>query len=136
MHTNKRRVLIVDDDYQMSMYLVFALEHDGFECVTARNGEEALKLLEELNPSETPQLAVVDIRMPVMDGITFIRETEKRKLVPEMEIILSTGELAPPIVTFHGKSCLIFSKPFDTDKLIRFISLRIAQSARDENIRP
>lgn len=134
MQTTKPRVLIVDDDYQMSLYLMLALEHEGFECVTASNGEEALKLLEELDPCEMPQLAIVDIRMPVMDGITFISETEKRKLSPEMEIILSTGELAPPIVTFYGKSCLIFSKPFDTDKLIRFISLRINLHRNSEQV--
>ena len=59
------RILIVDDEKDILDLLKYNLEKEGYECATAKNGQEALDLL----PSFKPTLVLLDIMMPVMDGI-------------------------------------------------------------------
>jgi CheY-like chemotaxis protein len=64
-----RRVLVVDDDPVIRMLLGMGLEHYGYECVTAEHGKAAQAILQ----SDSFDLLVVDLLMPVMDGLAFIR---------------------------------------------------------------
>jgi DNA-binding response OmpR family regulator len=80
-------VLVADDDPDLLTYIKFRLEHAGFDVVTARNGEEALMLALERQPS----LAVLDVRMPKLDGFEVTRRIRTTNAVCEMPIILLTA---------------------------------------------
>ena len=74
--SGKKRVIVIDDAALMRLYYRGALEGAGFEVEEAMNGLEALeKLL-----SKTADLLVVDVNMPQMDGLTFLRKVRRHAL--------------------------------------------------------
>ena len=81
----KERILLVDDDDGLRDLYEEELEEEGYEVLTAKNGKEALQKLKK----EKPNLIVLDIVMPVMDGIEAIGfMIEKNKTIP---VILHTS---------------------------------------------
>ena len=72
------RILLVDDDRGLLVPLADQLRDDGFEVTTARDGEEALKRLE----TAWPDLLIVDLLMPRMDGLTLARKVKARADLP------------------------------------------------------
>ena len=72
------RILLVDDDPNLLVVLVDQLRDDGFEVVTARDGFEALRRLEQ----GWPDLLIVDLMMPRMDGLTLARQVKDRADLP------------------------------------------------------
>ena len=72
------RVLLVDDDPGLLVPLAEQLRHDGFDVTTARDGEEALRRLD----TAWPDLIIIDLLMPRMDGLTLAREIKSRADLP------------------------------------------------------
>ncbi len=72
------RILLVDDDSGLLVPLAEQLRHDGFEVTTARDGEEALRRLD----TAWPDLLIIDLLMPRMDGLTLAREIKARADLP------------------------------------------------------
>src|SRR5919112_1794615 len=72
------RILLVDDDPNLLVLLADQLRADGFEIQTARDGEEALRRLD----GGWPDLLIVDMMMPRMDGLTLAREVKARADLP------------------------------------------------------
>jgi DNA-binding response OmpR family regulator len=72
------RILLVDDDRELLVPLSEQLRHDGFDVTTARDGEEALKRLD----TAWPDLLIIDLLMPRMDGLTLAREIKARADLP------------------------------------------------------
>ena len=65
MKKNKIKILVVDDEPDIIEILKFNLENEGYKVISAENGKEALKLADE----HLPHLIILDLMMPVMDGI-------------------------------------------------------------------
>ena len=63
-------VLVVEDDYDFRELERTMLQSSGYEVITASNGAEALSILE----TQHPCVILLDLMMPVMDGLTFLRE--------------------------------------------------------------
>ncbi len=78
-------VLIVDDEPSILQSLGGLLADEGFEVMTAFNGYEALKIVD----SESPDLILLDIWMPGMDGMETLREIKKEN--PFIQVIMITG---------------------------------------------
>jgi len=72
------RILLVDDDRELLFPLAEQLRHDGFDVTTARDGEEALRRLD----TAWPDLLIIDLLMPRMDGLTLAREIKARADLP------------------------------------------------------
>ncbi|HEX5465242.1 MAG TPA: response regulator transcription factor [Candidatus Limnocylindrales bacterium] len=72
------RLLLVDDDPNLLVFLAEQLRDDGFEVRTARDGQEALRRLE----GEWPDLMVVDMLMPRLDGLNLARQVKERADLP------------------------------------------------------
>lgn len=81
-------VLVADDDEDILQLLTFRLERAGYEIVQARNGDEALQLALEL----VPELAVLDVMMPGLDGFEVTRELRRNAATSTMPIILLTAK--------------------------------------------
>lgn len=80
-----KRILIVEDEEGLRLLYEEELKADGYEVITARNGKEAIKRLEEVRPD----LIVLDIVMPVMNGLEALgRILSKERKIP---IILNTS---------------------------------------------
>ncbi len=76
--TTSPRILLVDDDTNLLVLLADQLRDDGFEVATARDGAEALRRLE----GGWPDLLVIDMMMPRMDGLALAREVKERADLP------------------------------------------------------
>ncbi len=84
----KRSILILEDDPNVSKFIEISLRKEGYQLFFAENGQEGLEILEET----TPLLIILDLKMPVMDGIAFL---EKIRLKP-------TDPYFVTVITAHG----------------------------------
>jgi DNA-binding response OmpR family regulator len=80
-------VLVADDEEDILLLVAFRLERAGCDVVTARSGDEAIKLALE----QTPDLAVLDVMMPGLDGYEVTRELRRTEQTSEMPVILLTA---------------------------------------------
>jgi DNA-binding response OmpR family regulator len=81
------RVLVADDDADILALVAFRLERSGYEVLLATDGEEALRLAVE----ESPDLAVLDVMMPKMDGYEVTRRIRDNEATSRLPIILLTA---------------------------------------------
>ncbi|HEV8536589.1 MAG TPA: response regulator [Candidatus Limnocylindria bacterium] len=117
-----KRVLVVDDDPDIRELLFTALEDDGFEVVPAANGQEALAIIRTFRPD----VIVLDLMMPVMDGWQFASELRARG-DGEIPIVLLS---AARDLRTHAKTLSaaeIIEKPFDLSELLPKIA-RVASA--------
>ena len=107
------RILLVDDEERILNFLRTKLKASGFEVLTARNGEEAL----EQAQAQEPDLIVLDLLMPKMDGFEVLRELRSFSTVPV--IILSAREAdADKIKGLRLGADDYLPKPFNPDELV------------------
>lgn len=116
-------VLIVDDDPLLLSLLAHALNDEGYDIATAAHGVEALRAIAK----RMPQLVLVDIRMPVMDGPTFIKAYRERTNRPA-PIVAITG-MSHKDAQHLGIEAVI-DKPFDMGELLSLIA-RLLKTAHD-----
>jgi len=120
----KYKLLIVDDEEIMRKRLSKYLIKWGFDISTARNGKEALEKIKK----QDYIIVLLDVLMPVMDGIETLGEI--KKIRPMTEVIMLTG-YASARVAIKGMKLGAFDylvKPFDRDELIA--KLRMACEKR------
>jgi CheY-like chemotaxis protein len=111
-----KRLLVVDDELSILEALQDILSIEGYEVVTAGNGVEGLRLLREAKPD----LVLLDLMMPVMDGremLRRVREDPQWKDVPV--VIMSAGRI--PDAERNAASAAL-SKPFDLDHLLQTLA--------------
>jgi DNA-binding response OmpR family regulator len=85
--SNRPLVLVADDDEDILTLVTFRLERAGYDVVKARNGDEALRVALE----QVPDLAVLDVMMPGMDGYEVTCELRRAEATSTMPIILLTA---------------------------------------------
>jgi DNA-binding response OmpR family regulator len=81
-------VLVADDDDDILLLVTTRLRRDGFEVISARNGEEALALALERHPA----IAVLDIGMPKLDGLEVLQRIRADETLKEMRVLLLTAK--------------------------------------------
>lgn len=108
------RVLLVEDYDDSREFIKFVLEMYGFDVDEASNGLEALKAIHE----QVPDLILMDIAMPAMDGLTAARKIREEKRFAKLPIIAITaqseGYRRP---AFEAGFDAMISKPIDIDDL-------------------
>jgi DNA-binding response OmpR family regulator len=123
-----RHILVVDDDALMRRSMAFNLEQAGFHANAAANAEDALKLARQ-NP---PDLVLLDIGLPGMDGLDAIKRFKEQFHVPVIFVTARRRNLDEVLGLELGADDYI-TKPFDVDVLIAHIKavLRRNESAAD-----
>jgi DNA-binding response OmpR family regulator len=116
-----RRILVVDDDPGIQETLEFVLEAEGFNVIPARDGEEALAALE----TNSPDLIVLDIMMPRMDGFTFAERYRERNHASAPILVMTADGRAQQKADQVGAQGYL-SKPFDIDQLLESIETILA----------
>lgn len=111
-------VLIVEDDIDIRESIQMVLESAGYRVQVADHGRQALDLLDE--SSSEPCLIVLDLRMPVMDGETFLEELTrtKRNALARRVVVASADRRADERVARFGVSSVL-TKPFEVEDLLR-----------------
>ena len=108
----KRRVLIVDDEKNMRWVLSQALESD-YEIVAAADGKEALEAVAE----STPDIMVLDHRMPAPDGMEVLRRIRAKELSFPIIMLTAHGNVATAVEAMKSGATEYLTKPFDLEEL-------------------
>lgn len=109
---NKGKILVVDDEASIRQIVEARLNMAGFEVVTAADGEEALAIYGK----ERPDLIVLDIMMPRMDGLQVCREIRKQNSVPII-MLTAKGEIPDRINALEMGADDYVTKPFSPREL-------------------
>lgn len=119
------RILLVDDEAMMLDLLELYLEPYDFHCIRAESGERALKLLDR----HSPDLVILDIMMPEMDGWMVCREIRKRSDVPVL-MLTAMGETGDIVRGLETGADDYMSKPFEEEELIARIRALLRRSGK------
>ena len=108
-------VLVADDEEDIRELIVFRLENSGYTVIEAHDGAEAL----ELARSEQPDLAVLDVMMPKMDGYELTQRLREDEATSRMPIILLTARTQEADVQhgFDAGADDYIRKPFSPEEL-------------------
>ena len=121
------RILIVDDEKQITRVLRTSLQSHGYEVVVAEDGLEALRLFEQ-NP---PDLVVTDLYMPNMDGVELTRAIRERGDTPI--IVLSVREQdAHKVLALDSGADDYMTKPFSTPELLARVRAHLRRRVEPE----
>ena len=114
------QILVVEDDDAIRGLVSEVLRDDGYDVREASNGIEALDRLRE----QRPDLIVLDLMMPVMDGWAFVEECRRKPCCDDVPIVVTSAShdlprTAERLSTFGVRTCL--AKPFDVDGLLALV---------------
>ncbi len=123
----QNKILIVDDDENICELLRLYLEKDGFETVVANDGETAI----DYNTKYNPDLILLDIMLPKLDGWQVCREIRKTDEVPII-MLTAKGETFDKILGLELGADDYVSKPFDTKEVIARIKAVLRRSSDNE----
>ncbi len=107
-------ILIVDDEQSILQSLSGLLQDEGFEVITANNGYEALKIID----AESPDLVLLDIWMPGIDGIETLQEIKKDNPFIQVIIITGHGTIETAVKATKLGAFDLIEKPLSIDKII------------------
>jgi len=110
------RVLVVDDEPQVVWVLQFSLEAEGYTTFAARNGVQAMNAIAEHHP----QLMLLDIMMPTMDGWSVLEEMMQlpREERPRVVVVSAMSNLRDRAKAEEMGADAFMPKPFDVDDLL------------------
>lgn len=134
MSTNKRPlVLIVDDNAQNLQFLGKMMAENGYEPALARSGAQALDFVLK----EKPELVLLDIMMPEMDGYEVCRELKSQKTTVHIPVIFLTAktETEDLVKGFEAGAVDYVTKPFKSAELLARIKTHIELKRAREEIR-
>jgi two-component system alkaline phosphatase synthesis response regulator PhoP len=125
-----KKILAVDDERHIVRLVQVNLERAGYQVITANDGREALEKV----ASERPDMVVMDVMMPYMDGFEALNCLKKDPATRDLPVIMLTAKAMDSDV-FQGYSAGVhcyLTKPFNPNELIAFVR-RIFASETDGN---
>lgn len=123
------KILLVEDDTLIRSYFSLLFKAEGFDCVEAPNGTEALAILRS-HEGKSISVAVVDVNMPVLSGPGFVKALEKKNFVPNLKVMFFTASIDPAPVFFRGKIVRSFEKFNQIQELLSYLrSTSISQTS-------
>ncbi|HQB10236.1 MAG TPA: response regulator, partial [bacterium] len=126
------KILIVDDDLSISRSYQKYLESEGYIAITANNGREGLQKIEK----EDPDLVLLDINMPVKNGLELLEDLNRTKEIKMPLIIMLTayGDLEAAIRSTHLGAYDFLTKPVSLEKLRLTVKRGIEKIALSEHV--
>jgi two-component system chemotaxis response regulator CheY len=113
------RVLVVEDEETIREVLVTALEDEGYAVRDVGDGQQALDLLDDWQP----QIVLLDLMLPVLDGWAFLKETKRSGLIDRIPVIvLSASRRGMTVSETYPACAAVIAKPFDLGDLLDTIA--------------
>lgn len=128
MYVNNQKIVIVEDEKTISDIIKFNVEKEGYQAYTAFDGEEGLALIDQVDPD----LILLDIMMPKMDGLEVCRRVRKTKNTPIIMLTAKAEEVDKVVGLEIGADDYV-TKPFGIRELMARIR---ANLRRVENSQP
>lgn len=116
----KEKILIVDDDPNILLSLEFLLVKNGYEVLVARNGMEAIEIIEQT----VPKIVLLDIMMPDVDGYVICEFIKKNDRTKDAKVIFLSAKSKEADITlgYEMGADLYLIKPFSTRLLLEKIT--------------
>jgi len=122
------RILIVDDDTNICELLRLYIEKEGFEAAIANDGTTAVKMFDSFNPD----LMLLDIMLPGLDGWQVCREIRKKSSCPII-MLTAKGEVFDKVLGLELGADDYVTKPFETKEVIARINAVLRRSGKNED---
>jgi two-component system nitrogen regulation response regulator GlnG len=126
-----QKILIVDDEAEIARSLAHLMAREGLAPVVAADGPSALRLIQ----SESPDVLLLDFRLPGMDGMEVLRQS--KKLDEDLPVILLTGfaEVRGAVEAIRAGAHDYLSKPFDHIEVIRVVLRALNERALKQRLK-
>ena len=124
-----RKILLVDDDALMRRSLAFHVEQAGYQVHTAANAEDAISFVR----NSPPDLVILDIGLPGMDGLDALREIKSQKNLPVIFLTGRRRELDEVLGLELGADDYI-TKPFDVDVVLAHIKAVLRRTEKNPQL--
>ncbi|WP_057875569.1 response regulator YycF [Liquorilactobacillus aquaticus] len=119
-----KKILVVDDEKPISDIVKFNLTKEGFDVYTAYDGEEALKQVKEVNPD----LILLDIMLPKIDGLEVAREVRKTHDMPIIMVTAKDAEIDKVLGLELGADDYV-TKPFSNRELVARVKANLRRQS-------
>jgi pilus assembly protein CpaE len=128
----RENIFIVDDNEMSLKLLNGILQKEGYTVTTASNGEEALRLIKNAKP----ELAILDVLMPDMDGYELCRRLRESPDTVHLPIIILTGlsEIDERLKAFDAGADDFIAKPFQAEELLARIKVSLRRSSQQTQL--
>ena len=114
-----KKILVVDDDPYILMSLEFLMKKNGYDVMVARNGTEALDIVEK----QIPDIVLLDIMMPDVDGYEICRHIKKTAKLKHTKVVFMSAKSKEADIQkgYDLGAALYITKPFSTRELVKQI---------------
>ena len=112
-----KSVVVVEDDDGIRTTLEETLEHEGYEVFTAAHGQDGLDLLKQVDP---PGLILLDLQMPIMDGLQFLAEKAANASIAGIPVVVISAALDMEKMV-RGKAQGCIEKPIPHEDLMAYV---------------
>src|SRR3954470_20149484 len=128
------RILVVDDDRDIARFVELNLSLEGFEVDVAHDGVHAL----ELATTNPPDLIVLDVMMPIMDGVEVVRRLRAQASTASVPVVMLTAKSlsADKVVGLTAGADDYIVKPFDTLELVARVRTTLRRTADNRAVSP
>ncbi|MBA4029304.1 MAG: DNA-binding response regulator [Planctomyces sp.] len=129
----KPKILLIEDERSLIDILTYNLEKEGFEVTSASDGQDGLRRAQAM----TPDLVILDLMLPVIDGLEVCRQLRGDPKLPNVRILMLTAraEEVDEIVGFNMGADDYVAKPFKVKPLIHRIKALLRRSQAGEQSR-
>jgi diguanylate cyclase (GGDEF)-like protein len=127
-------VLVVDDDAEVARFIETNLRTEGFDVLVAHDGAEALRMVN----TSLPDLALVDVLMPKVDGIEVVRQLRSTAATASLPVIMLTATSLPSdrVIGLRAGADDYIVKPFDTLELVARVRSTLRRNADMRAVSP
>jgi DNA-binding response OmpR family regulator len=125
------RILVVDDEETIVQLVAYNLRRAGYDVTTASNGEEAIRLFR----AEAPDLVILDVMMPGLDGFEVCKELRKESDTP-IVMLTARGEEIDRVIGFEIGADDYVTKPFSPRELVGRAKAILRRSRREPEPEP
>lgn len=117
--SEQKKILVVDDDPYILMSLEFLMKKNGFAVMVARNGTEALDIVEK----QLPDVVLLDIMMPDVDGYEICRHIKTSKKLKDAKVVFMSAKTKEADIKkgYDLGASLYITKPFSTREMMKQI---------------
>ncbi len=124
----QNKLLLIDDDPNLILLVKDYLELRGYAVITAKNGREALRVLEQ----DLPSLIICDVMMPEMDGYSFVKRVRDNPQTSWLPVLFlsAKGQIQDRVAGLNTGADVYMVKPFEPDELVAQIEASLKQTAR------
>lgn len=122
------RILIIEDEPDLVLGLRNNLEYEGYEVITAQDGEQGLNLACQ----ERPDLILLDVMLPRLSGLDVCRELRSRRMQTPIIMLTARGQEIDKVIGLEIGADDYVTKPFGLRELLARIHVQLRRSSRQE----